>query len=60
MYEIEEDQLHELAVAFMNMNPAKEPLSLDEYMSKVSYRLDQPTKDLGYHILRMFFNDVEQ
>ena len=60
MYKIDEEELHELAVLFMDLNPSKEPLSLDEYMNKVSHRLDQRTKDLGCHILRMFFNDVEQ
>ena len=59
MYKIDEEELHKLAVLFMDLNPSKEPLSLDEYMSKVSYRLDQRTKDLGYHILSMFSNDVE-
>lgn len=54
MYKIEEEELHKLAVLFMDLNPSREPLSLDEYMNKVSHRLDQSTKDLGYHILSMF------
>lgn len=50
-----EDQLHGLAILFMNQFSFK-PMSLDEWLSENSEELTDDERNLGYYILNLFNN----
>lgn len=48
------NQMHELAILFMNQFSFERDMSLDEFLSKYSEELTDDERNLGHHILQMF------
>jgi len=52
---MEENNLHQLAIEFMEQFPNKEELSLDEFLIEYREELTEEQYQLGNYILELFY-----